>query len=589
MSNDVSQQHPAKVTVDQVLQQAIGHHRAGQLQDAERLYQSILHSQPYHPDANHNLGVLAVQINQLAAALPYFKAALEANPDIEQFRLSYASAQCKLGNAQLEQGQLDAAMTSYRRAVEIGPDLAEAHCGMGAALKAIGRHDEAVASYRRALGLKPDLVEGHNNLGIVLQDLGRVEQAAASYRHALGIAPDCAQAHSNLGNAQRDLGQLDQAVASCQRALVITPAAPATLNNVGNAQKDRGRLGEAIASFRKALVINPDFADASNSLGLALLLKGHFDEGWKRNESRSDSLLGSRLSTSPRVIFPKWQGQSLAGKRLLVWYEQGLGDQIQFCRYLSVLRAQGTEHITLVCSPSLRSLLKRFNGADEVLTIAEAEDIPRHDYWTFPLSIPLYCATTIESIPASIPYMYADANYLQTSAAQLSGIQEFTVGVCWHGGSAYPKNAERSPGLEPFKRLFALDCVRFFTLQPNTRDQFLSVAGSTAQDLGHEIDSLTPPFEETAALIMNLDLVITCDTSIGHLAGALGKPVWIVLPFVPDWRWMMDREDSPWYPNTRLFRQTIRGDWAEVFERVARRLESVVAGAPIVWPIAATQ
>jgi hypothetical protein len=186
-----------------------------------------------------------------------------------------------------------------------------------------------------------------------------------------------------------------------------------------------------------------------------------------------------------------------------------------------------------------------------------------------------------------LPYLYADKKCQQEIATQLAKVPEFKVGVCWKGAKGYPKDAERSPGLAPFKSLFALDGVRFVTLQPGSRDEFLLAAGSTTYDLGHEIDSLTPPFEETAALIMNLDLVITCDTSIGHLAGALGKPVWVVLPYVPDWRWMMHREDSPWYPKTRLFRQARRGDWVELFERVAQRLESVIAGqSPALWPIA---
>jgi len=724
MSDVLPQQRPATLTVDQALQQAVAHHQAGQLQDAERLYRAILQTQPDHPDANHNLGILAVQVRQPVASLPHFKAALEACQDVEQYWLSYidalmqadqtdaakevlargrnvglqgdsvealadrlqsksdsepnsqeisrltqlfaggdytaaidlaqemterfplhglgwkglgtvlkqlgrtndaliplrkaaalmpsdAEAHSNLGNTLRELGKPDEAMTSCRLALEVKPDFAGAHSNLGLVLHEVGKPDEAVTSYGRALQIKPDFAEAYSNLGSTQRDLGQLDTAVASYRRALELNPTYAEAHNNLGSTLRDLSKLDEAVTSYNRALEIKPnLAEAYCNrgvalqeigrldeavtsygralqikpdfaeaysNLGSTQRDLGQLDTAVTSCRLAVQIKPDFADAKYNLGNVLLLMGSFEEGWLRYESRHDPSTTKRSSLPPLTTIPQWRGESIAGKAILAWCEQGLGDQIQFWRYLPILKTHGTRRITLVCATPLESLFSRAGVVDEVFTFAEAKDIPPHDYWTFLLSIPHYCHTTLENIPAMIHYLYADDNYQHDMAIQLANIPEFKVGVCWQGGKTYFHDAERSPGLESFKQLFTLNGVRFFTLQPGGRDEFLLAAGASALDIGHEIDALTPPFEETAALIMNLDLVITCDTSIGHLAGALGKPVWVVLPFVPDWRWMMDREDSPWYPNTRLFRQFVRGDWGEVFERVAQRLESVIA------------
>jgi hypothetical protein len=286
---------------------------------------------------------------------------------------------------------------------------------------------------------------------------------------------------------------------------------------------------------------------------------------------------------SPNFQFSQWQGESIIGKSLLIWCEQGLGDEIQFCRYVSVLKSQGAGHITWVCKNSLKALLETLDAVDCVLT-PDAVIIAPHDYWTFALSIPLHCNTTLDNIPANVPYLYANSEQVKIIASDLIPITNLKVGICWKGNSSHKNDINRSPGITAFKSLFEMPGIKFFTLQPDTREEFICAAGSSAVDIGHEIDQSS--FNEAAALIMNLDLVISCDTSICHLAGALGKPVWVVLPFRPDWRWLKDREDSPWYPNTRLFRQSQRGNWNEVFQRVENRLKEVIAGkAKLIWPI----
>jgi ADP-heptose:LPS heptosyltransferase len=281
---------------------------------------------------------------------------------------------------------------------------------------------------------------------------------------------------------------------------------------------------------------------------------------------------------APKVGFPQWQGQSLSGKALLVLHEQGLGDQIQFCRYMPMLKAMGASRITLVCDAPLKPLFDRLADVDLVLVAAPDLTTVASDYWCFLLSLPLHCRTaTVDDVPAPIPYLRAEPAQVEQWAVRLAEYAEFKVGICWRGSKEYLRDSARSPGLEPFKKLFGLANTRFVSLQPGSRDAFLAAAGAAALDIGHEID--VRDFEETAALIQNLDLVITCDTAVGHLAGALGKTVWVLVPFYADWRWLAEREDSPWYPHTRVFRQTRRGGWEELFERVVQRLQAV-AGEP---------
>ena len=650
------------LTINNALQQAIIQHQTGNLQEAECLYRSILEADPKHPDANHNMGVLAVQLNQTVAGLPLFKAALEANPNNGQYWLSYIDALMQTGQTDaarqvlekgrqgglngesievlagrlekesprpqemntltvlFDEGRYEEATTlahtltiSYpqngfgwkalgvlrkfqglteeslepmQKAVALMPMDSEAHNNMGNTLKDLGRLEEAEASCRRALELKPDFAEAHNNLGATLKDMGQLDEAEACCRRALVLKPDFAEAHNNMGAILKDLWRLEEAEASCRRALELKLDYAEAYNNLGFTQHELGCLKESETSYRRVLEIMPDLAEARFALGQLLLYLGNFEEGWNLYESRYDLTMGDWLAIPAEIVFSQWQGETISGKTLLIFPEQGLGDQIQFCRYLPILKAQGVIRITLVCQAPLKSLFERLVGADEVLTLEEANSIKPHDYWTHLASIPLYCKTRLDNVPAEIPYLYADRKLQQDMAERLADISGFKVGICWQGSRAYKGDEMRSPGIGPFKALFRSCHCAYFSLQSGGRDEFLSAAGSVAVDLGHEIDAFTQPFEETAALIMNLDLVITSDTSIAHLAGALGKTVWVVLPFVSDWRWMADREDNQWYPNTRLFRQKIWRNWDELFERVALRLNAVIAGeCPALWPL----
>jgi Tfp pilus assembly protein PilF len=439
-----------------------------------------------------------------------------------------------------------------------------------------GKFEDAIKVYRKVLAVKPDFAEVYNNMGVALQQQGKLDAAAECYQQALLINPAYPDAHQNLGLVCKDQGKLEIAIDYFYQALRLRPNYADTYCNLGITFKALGNLDAAIESYQKALSIDPNLTEAHFNLGFSLLCSGQFTQGWQQHEIRHNLQLRKQNSISlPNVSFPQWQGESIAGKSLLIWHEQGLGDEIQFCRYVSVLKNQGVMHITWVCKKPLQSLFLSLKEVDAVVTEKEAGLIRAHDYWTLALSIPFHCKTTLETIPASVPYLYGKPKLIKKIAANLGQMTHFKVGICWKGNTAHKNDKNRSPGIERFKPLFKLAGVKFFTLQPGTRSEFIAATGTAGVDIGHEIDATN--FEEATALIMNLDLVISCDTSIAHLVGALGKPVWLVLPFDPDWRWLLQREDSPWYPSARLFRQTQRDDWDSVFVRVEHQLKECIS------------
>lgn len=421
------------------------------------------------------------------------------------------------------------------------PGLLEiaAHCA-----SVLGDVDEAEACWARLAALCPDAAELRNERAILLGRLGRVEEAEAEYRAAIERAPDWASAHSNLGTLLADLA----------------------------------RDTEAEACFRHALALDPDSAVAAKNLGQLLLATGRFEEGWALHESR--------LRETPPVSVPAgmpcrfWQGEPLAGKSVLVLPEQGLGDEIQFSRYLPWLKAQGAARVTLVCRVAQKALFARLAGVDRLLDLEDEADglLEAHDYWTLLLSLPFRAATRADSIPAAIPYLHPDPLRQAALAPLLAGAGR-KVGLVWRGNPAHANDHDRSlPDLSLLAPLWAVPGLRFFSLQvpaqplPAGRHE-----GQPLTDLAPQLHD----FADTAAVLAGLDLLISVDTSSAHLAGALGLPCWLLLPaWRCDWRWQRGRDDSPWYPRTRLFRQTRRGEWGEVVEAVGRALAGWVAGPP---------
>ena len=587
-------------TIPEALVLAIQHHQAGRLHAAEQIYRQILQAEPNQPDALHLLGVIAYQVGRHEAAVEYigraiglkageaafhnnlgeayralrripeavacYRRALELKPD-------YAEAHNNLGIALKDQGKPDQAVACYRRALELRPDYAKTHSNLGVALWELGKLDEAVACYRRALELEPDQAEVHSNLGIALMDRGNLDEAVAACRRALELKPDLAEVHENFGAALHAQGKLDEAVACFRRALELKPDYAQAINNLGVALSDQGKLDDVVACYRRALELSPDYADAHVNQAIWSLLTGDFQRGWSEYEWRWKAKLSQQRDFSQAL----WQGQPLEGRTILLHAEQGLGDAIQFVRYAPLVKRQGGT-VVVECPRPLVSLLRSCAGIDRL--VGRGDELPPFDLQAPLLSLPGIFRTTLQDIPAAVPYLFADPGLAERWRRELGGMAGFKIGVAWQGNPKYRSDRDRSIPAACFEPLARCCGVQLLSLQKRWGiEQLQEVSGRfPVVDLGSRLDEASGAFMDTAAVMLNLDLVVTSDTAIAHLAGALGVPVWVAISFIPDWRWLLERSDSPWYPTMRLFRQDRRGDWQGVFRRIEAAAGEHVAG-----------
>jgi len=576
---------------------SLGNALAGQqnLDDAAQCYRTVIGIEPDNLEAHNNLGNALKQQGRLDEAAACFHTAIGLNPGLPalhfnlgntllerglleeavacyrrtlDLKADYPEAFNNLGNALGDQGRLDEAIVSYRSAIDFKPDYLEAHYNLGAALAKCGRLDEAIASCRRALILKPDYPDGHNNLGVVLMQFGRLDEAVVCYRRALDLKPDYPEAHNNLGNALREQRQLDAAIASYRAALQVRPDYAEACNNLGTSLMEQGRLDEAAASYRNAILHKPDYPDPHANLATVLLAQGDMAAGWREYEWRwkmPQMIPGRRCFAQPQ-----WRGEAAEGRTLLIHAEQGFGDTLQFCRYATLAAAAGLRVIIEAPKPLVR-LLRSLSGVD--LVMQYGADLPAFDFHCPMLSLPLALGTTVATIPGATPYLCADAARAAFWRARLSAIAGDgpRIGLVWAGnpGVCLPAKAamdrRRSLSLEQMAPLVEIPGMHFFNLQ---KDGPASPGRFPLVDVMGEMGD----FADTAALIVNLDLVISVDTAVAHLAGALGKPVWLLNRFDTCWRWLTGRRDSPWYPTLRLYRQPRPGDWGAVLAEVARDL-----------------
>jgi Flp pilus assembly protein TadD len=543
--------------------------RLGQLEAAEDYWRRALKEEPDFADVHSNLSNLLRVARRFAEAEAGYRRALAIQPE-------HAEARNNLGVLLQELGRLPEAEATYRQAIATRPNHANAHNNLGNLLRVTQRFTEAEAAYRQTLAIRPDHAEAHNNLGVLLQEMKRLPEAEAAYRQALAIQPGYVEAHNHLGYLLQASDRFGEAEVAYQRALAIQPNHAEANFNLGYLLRKVNRFDEAEASYRRALATKPDYAEARWSLGLLLLYTGRWSEGWPLYEARYDEANTSKGHViKPALAYPQWRGESLQGRSILVHWEQGLGDQIQFVRYLPLLKSMGARHVTLICSPRLRSLFESVDGADVVLAADDIATAPAHDYWALLLSLPMQLATTVQTTPASIPYLQPTADRLRAWAPRLpsAGLR---VGLVWKGGTAYANDRNRSlPSLTVLAPLWDVPGVSFVSLQKGQGEQEGAnpPPGQPLTHLGSDVEG----FADDAAIIAQLDVVIAVDTAIGHLAGALGKPCWILLPSIDtDWRWLDGRTDSPWYPGTvRLFRQSQPGDWGPTIRKVAEALRDV--------------
>jgi len=543
------------MSVPQVLAMAWQHHQGGRLQQAEQLYQLILQLDANQVDAWHFLGLIACQTGRDNLAVDYLHAALRLKPDC-------AEAHNSLGNVFLGQRKLPLAVASYQQAVRLKPDYADAHNNLGNALREQGQLGEAVASLEQALRLRPDFAEAHNNLGIALQGQGKLAEAVIHWEQALRLRPDFAEAHNNLGIVLDRQGKLTEAVLSFHQALRLRPDFAEGHYNLAKTLHEQGKVAEAVASCQQALRLKPDYAEAHYNLGVLWLLLGNYEQGWPEYERRWQI-----FPSSPRPQ-PPWDGSPLDGKTILLHAEQGRGDTLQFIRYAAVVKQRGGT-VVAECHPALLGVLAGCAGVDHLLP--RGGPLPACDVQAPLLSLPGLCGTTLTTIPAEVPYLVADPSRVKHWRNRLGAISGFKVGICWQGKPGHNNDRRRSVPLAQFAPLAEVPGVRLVSLQHGPgREQWAALAGHwPVVDLPGHAEESSQGWVDTAALVCALDLVITVDTAVAHLAGALGVPVWLALPFSPDWRWLLEREDNPWYPTMRLFRQTRPGHWPDVFERIA--------------------
>lgn len=465
-------------------------------------------------------------------------------------------------------GRLPEAEEIYRQVLQQQPNQVDALQLLGVIVHQSGQLEEAIAYYRQALARNPALSQVHSNLGIALRQKGLLEEAILHYQQAVTLQPNSAEFHYNLGIALSDQGELEEATQSYHRATALKPNYAAAHNNLGYVLHQLGQQQEAIACYNKAVELKPDFAEAHRNRAEALLLVGDFSRGFVEYEWRWQLYEPQQL---PAFQTPLWDGSHLAGKTILLYAEQGLGDTIQFIRYAPLVQEHGGRVIA-VCLPSLVRLLKTVPGIHQVVALDKDVDekVPEFDVKAPLMSLPRILRTTLETIPAQIPYLAPPASHnLKLDAPTGTRLK---VGIVWAGNPDNRHNIRRTFGLKPFIPLLKTPGVAFYSLQVGSRSQDLAELPTDiqVQDLSGQLTD----FADTAGVVTQLDLIITIDTSVAHLAGALGKPTWVLLPFVPDWRWMLRREDSPWYPTMRLFRQESLGDWSGVMARVALALGS---------------
>lgn len=492
------------------------------------------------------------------AALRLTVGALAAEPDsIDALHL--------LGLIEARRGRLIEAERAVARAGAINPRFAAAHLTRARVLAELGRHDEAVASFDAALALRPDNAAGWVGRGNALRALTRLDDALASYDKALALAPGDADGWSNRGSILQGLNRLDDALASYDKALALRPEFAEAWSNRGNVLRDLGRIDDAIASHGKAQALKPDYAAAHWNESLCRLLAGDYARGWEQYEWRwkKEPLLGQKRDFTG----PVWTGaQGLEGKTILLHAEQGFGDTIQFCRYAPLVAERGAR-VILEVQPALKSLLSRLTGVHRVL--AKGETLPAFDFHCPLLSLPLAFRTTLETIPSSVPYIVPDAQLAAKWAARLPEAKGPRIGVVWAGNKAQQNNRNRSISLGQLAPLFEADAA-FIGLQKelDTGDtEMLNRFG--IRNLGAELAD----FSDTAAVLASMDAVVSVDTSVAHLAGAMGKPLFVVLARIgADWRWLLERADCPWYPTATLIRQKRDGDLEAALGRILPRI-----------------
>lgn len=617
-------------TIHQLWQEGLGLHQCGNLSAAKTIYQQILSLDPNHFDSIYLSSAIASQENDLELAKLLLNRALSLNPHHVDATFNLAVLLEKSGdiNKALEKysflinlmpshvqaifnqasiyaklGKLAEAAQGFQKVISLKPDLVAAQNHYQSLLKTIrdqettfssnldkfarmhekglqlyenNQTDAAIKEFEKAALLKPDSAEAFHNLGMSLEKNGQLEEALKSYESALAINHNLAPTHNNIGNVLRELGQAEKSLGSFEKAISLNPDYAEAFSNYGWTLYGLRQFQKSLACYEKALAINPNLLAARFNLSLCQLILGDFINGWTNYEYRFDQPTYLKRTFSTNT--PQWRGESLQNKTIFVHTEQGLGDTIQFCRYLKQLKALGARVFFEPQAPLLKTL-KALDGVSEF--ISNSQPPPSLDYHCPLMSLPLGFSTALDSIPGEVPYIFADKEKQDFWKEKLASIDKPKVGLVWNGGlrpnqpELWGVNQRRNVPLSLIKNL-QTNGIHFVSLQKGEvaeqellQHQEEYWPHGNFSNFNHELKD----FSDTAALISQLDLVISVDTSTAHLAGALGKPVWILNRYDGCWRWLSSGIDSPWYPTAKLYRQERVGNWDDVITKICNDLQ----------------
>lgn len=569
----------------------------GNFEQAVAFCKNILTAYPNNITALHFLGVIYLQINQYEEAIKHLRRALEISP--ESFEGFY-----NLGRAFEKKGMPDEAIENYQKVIQLNPNFIDAHINLGNIFHMQGRFGEAIRYYRKILDQIPDNAEIYQNLGIALHDQGQINEALACYQKVLRLRPDAVDALNNIGFILKEKNQFHNAIGFFQKALQFNPEHIEVLNNLANAYQANSQIDDALKYYQKAVQLQPDHAESHAGFGtalyenaqfenaivhyqkaiqlkpdyvdphfnnaLALLLLGKFREGWKEYEWRRKTK--DFIALCPQFTQPIWSGKDSPDSVILIYAEQGFGDTLQFIRYAPLVVQHGAT-IVFECQKELKPLLQTIEGIHHVFS--QGEPLPEFDIQSPLLSLPLAFNTTLETIPAKVPYIKADVSLTEQWSKKIRRKNlKFNIGLVWSGNPKYGRDRYRSLSLQSFSCFTQIEYACFYSLQKGSAAEQAKnpPSGMNLIDLTEDIHD----FSDTAAFIENLNLIISVDTAVAHLAGAMGKPVWTLIPFIPDWRWMLHRTDSPWYPTMKLFRQSSPDTWDDVISKIYHELQSLV-------------
>lgn len=538
--------------------------QTGRWSEADALYRQLKQSgSPLPPDLVNDYAIGLARHGRLQEAECVLRQLLQQYPE-------YVAAYSNLGLVLRRLGRTEEALATLQRALDLDSCAAEALNNLGLLFRDLGRHQEAIAYLERALQVRPDQVAIHANLAQLYRSLSRHQDAIRHFRSALTARPEQLDICLGLSLSLLALGEEREAEAWARQAIHLAPHHADAWNTLGTILSSCGRYDEALACFQHALVYQPQHVLAHLNRGMIHLIRGDWQAGWEDYEYR--------LQMQPQRWHsyrqPRWQGQSLVGRTILLVAEQGIGDTLQFVRYARLLANQGAR-VLLECPRNLVPLLSRTEGLAGCY--ASGDPLPDYDFYSPLLSVPRYLNTQPETVPGQVPYLHADATLIAHWGEHLSKYDNLRVGIAWQGSPTYANDRQRSVPLSMFECLARVEGVRLISLQKGPGEEQLQHCPFPVVDLWPGRDETSGAFMDTAAIVHHLDLVVCTDSAIAHLAGALGRPVWLLLGQVCDWRWGVGGEMTPWYPTMRLFRQQVRQDWDSVFRQVAGELEKLCA------------